>query len=83
MRAAVGELLEIGGTMSTDESLLGLLLRAHREASAQSHGEEFLHHNIPAKCDYDNAIQSIEQAIKCVNFAEIRVHGQKERGGDK
>ena len=65
--------------MSTDESLLGLLLRAHREASAQSHGEEFVFHNIPAKCDYDMAIQSIEAAIKSINFAMIRVYSQKDR----
>jgi hypothetical protein len=62
-----------------DESLLGLLLRAHREASAQSHGEEYVFHNIPAKCDYDMAMQAIESAIRSVHNAEIRVFGQKER----
>jgi hypothetical protein len=66
-------------SMNTDESLLGLLLRAHREASAQSHGEEYVFHNIPAKCDYDNAVQAIESAIKSVHLAEIRVFGQKDR----
>lgn len=65
--------------MNTDESLLGLLLRAHKEASAQAHGEEYVFHNIPAKCDYDNAIQSIESAIKNVHYAEIRVYGQTDR----
>jgi hypothetical protein len=63
----------------SDESLLGLLLRAHKEASAQAHGEEYIFHNIPAKCDYDMAVQSIEQAIKYVHHAEIRVYGQKDR----
>ena len=65
-----------------EESLLGLLLRAHREASAQSHGEEYLFHNIPAKCDYDMAVQAIESAIRSVHNAEIRVHGQtKQKDG--
>jgi hypothetical protein len=63
----------------SDESLLGLLLRAHKEASAQAHGEEYVFHNIPAKCDYDNAVISIENAIKAVHLAEIRVYGQKDR----
>jgi hypothetical protein len=63
----------------SDESLLGLLLRAHKEASAQAHGEEYVFHNIPAKCDYDLAVQSIEEAIRNVHFAEIRVYGQKDR----
>jgi hypothetical protein len=63
----------------SDESLLGLLLRAHKEASAQAHGEEYVFHNIPAKCDYEMAVQSIEQAITKVHFAEIRVYGQKDR----
>lgn len=63
----------------SDESLLGLLLRAHQEASAQAHGEEYVFHNIPAKCDYDMAVQSIEQAIKNVHHAEIIVYGQKDR----
>jgi hypothetical protein len=40
----------------SDESLLGLLLRAHKEASAQAHGEEYVFHNIPAKCDYEMAV---------------------------
>jgi hypothetical protein len=61
---------------STDESILSLLLRAHRECAAQAHGEEYVHHNIPAKCDYDMALGSIESAIQKVHFAEcsVRVH---------
>jgi hypothetical protein len=73
-RGASGE-----GQMSTisDESIAGLLLRAYARVAAQSHGEEFLHHNIAAKCDYDMALQSIESAIRSVHNAEIRQFGRK------
>lgn len=61
---------------NTDESILGLLLRAHAECAAQAHGEQYVHDNIPAMCDFQNAVQSIESAIRSVNFAEgrVRVH---------
>jgi hypothetical protein len=63
-----------GGSMSnTDESHLGLLLRAHAECAAQAHGEEYVHGNIPAKCDYEMALQSIHSVIRTVVNAETRV----------
>ena len=70
--------------MSTsDESILGLLLRAHGQCAAQAHGEEYIHKNISAKCQYETAMQSIENAIKSVTFAEQSVARQnaKERDG--
>jgi len=59
-----------------DESLIGLLLRAHAQCAAQAHGEQFVHNNIPAMCDFETAKQSIEGAIKSVMFAEqqVRIH---------
>ena len=59
-----------------DESILGLLLRAHAECAAQSHGEEYVHGNIAASQCFDQAVQSIEAAIRQVHFAEcyVRVH---------
>lgn len=56
--------------MSTDETILGLLLRAHSQCAAQAHGEEFIHKNISAKCQWEMAMQSIESAIKGVTYAE-------------
>ncbi len=65
---------------TTDESILGLLLRAHGQCAAQAHGEEFINKNITAKCQYDTAMQSIENAIKSVTFAEQSVARQNARG---
>lgn len=64
--------------MIDDQSILGLLLRAHAEIAAQKHGERYVHQNIPASCDYENAQQSVESAIKSVVFAEIRQYGRKD-----
>lgn len=60
----------------SDESILGLLLRAHGKCAAQAHGEEHVFKNIPAKCDYEMAVDSIAQAIRRVCLAEqrVRVH---------
>ncbi len=72
----------------TDESIIGLLLRAHRKCAAQSHGEEYLHENIQASQCFDTAVQAIESAIKSVNFADgyVRVNeatkSNKERNPD-
>ena len=55
---------------TTDESILGLLLRAYAQCSAQAHGEEFIYKNIPAKCQWEMAMRSIEGAIKNVTYAE-------------
>jgi len=65
--------------MSQDESIMGLLLRAHAQVAAQAHGEEYIHKNISAKCCYENAMQSIHSAINSVSMALIHAHGQKER----
>jgi hypothetical protein len=54
-----------------DETILGLLLRAHARASEQKHGEEFVHKNTSASMSYGTAVQSIESAIWCVWFAEL------------
>lgn len=58
------------GAVSQDESLLGLLLRAHAEASAQAHGEKYLHKNISASNCYEMAMGSIHGAIQNVFIAE-------------
>ena len=64
-----------------DESILGLLLRAHAECAAQAHGERYRHNNIPASCDYDMALQSIHSAIRSVTNAEIRVAVDQSKKG--
>lgn len=68
---------------TTDESILGLLLRAHGQCAAQAHGEEFIHKNISAKCQYETAMQCVENAIRQVTCAERSVARQdsKEREG--
>jgi len=69
----------------SDESILGLLLRAHGLVSAQAHGEQYLHHNISASNCYENARQSIEAAIRQVGFADTyiaRQDAQKKRESD-
>ena len=60
-----------------DRSIHGLLMRAHAEIAGQAHGDEFFLHNIPAKCDWENALQSVEAAIKSVHFAEMRQRVQE------
>ena len=69
--------------MSQDESIMGLLLRAHAQVAAQAHGEEYIHHNISAKCCYENALQSIHSAINSVSMAQVHVYGQEERKESK
>ena len=64
--------------MSQDESIMGLLLRAHAGIAAQRHGEEFIHHNVSAMCCYENALQSVHSAIKSVGMAEVHVYGDKK-----
>lgn len=69
----------------SDESILGLLLRAHGQVSAQAHGEQYLHHNVSASNCYENARQSIENAIKNIGFAETyiaRQDAEKKRKPD-
>lgn len=53
-----------------DESLLGLLLRAHAEAAAQKHGEMYVHKNISASSHFEQAQGFIESAIRSIGFAE-------------
>lgn len=62
---------------NTDESILGLLLRAHARVSEQKHGEEFVHHNSGSMSSYEMARQSIESAIQNVFFAEMQVARQQ------
>jgi hypothetical protein len=62
----------------SDESITGLLLRAHAQVAAQAHGEEFIHNNISAKCFYENALQSIHSAIQSVAMAQAYVYGDKK-----
>lgn len=57
----------------SDESIMGLLLRAHARCSEQKHGEEFVFRNVSASNCWENAVQSIEAAIKQVGFAEAYV----------
>jgi hypothetical protein len=66
----------------SDESILGLLLRAHGLIAGQAHGEQYVHHNISASNCYENAMHSIESAIKQVGFADTyiaRQDGEKKR----
>lgn len=60
----------------SDESILGILLKAHGQVAAQAHGEQYVHQNISAANCYENAKQSIESAIKNVTFAEQYVARQ-------
>jgi hypothetical protein len=64
-----------------DESLLGLLLRAHAETAAQEQGERYVFDNISASAFYGQAKQSIECAIRQIGFAEMHVARQGERKG--
>jgi hypothetical protein len=54
----------------SDESPLGLLLRAHARCSEQKHGEEFVFQNVSASACWEQAVQSIESAIRSIGFAE-------------
>lgn len=56
--------------MSTDESILGLLLRAHAECAAQKHGEMYIFKNISASNHYEQAQSFVESAIRSLRFAE-------------
>lgn len=67
----------------SDESILGLLLRAHALCAAQSHGEEYIFKNISASNCYDQAKQSIESAIKSVGIAGLYVARQGDRKENK
>lgn len=57
--------------MRNEETILGLLLRAHARASEQKHGEEFVKKNTSASMSYERAVQSIESAIWAVYFADM------------
>ena len=62
----------------SDESITGLLLRAHAQVAAQAHGEEYIHKNISAKCCYENALQSIHSAIQSVAMAQAHVYTERK-----
>ena len=66
----------------SDESLLGLLLRAHAGCAAQAHGEKYVFDNSVASSHYEQAVTSIECAIRQLGFAEISIarNGDKRRG---
>ena len=66
--------------MNTDESILGLLLRAHAACAGQAHGEQYVHGNIQASQCFEKAVQSIESARRSINFADgyVRVHEAKK-----
>ncbi len=70
--------------MANEESILGLLLRAYGQCSAQKHGEEYLHHNGDAVLSYDQATQHIYDAIHAVVIAEMCVRRQEayKRGNE-
>jgi hypothetical protein len=53
-----------------DESIIGLLLRAHAKCSEQKHGEEYVFRNIPSSQCYEQAVSFIESAIKEIVIAE-------------
>jgi hypothetical protein len=67
----------------SDESITGLLLRAHAQVAAQAHGEEFIHHNVSAMCAYQQAEQSISSAIQSVARAEMHQFGRDIYGPKK
>jgi hypothetical protein len=56
--------------MNSDESILGLLLRAHAQVAEQKHGERYMHENIATSMDYETAQAHIESAIRSVVVAE-------------
>lgn len=60
----------------SDESIMGLLLRAHAKLSAQAHGEQYVFSNISSSQCYEQAAMSVEGAIKSLNFAEQYVARQ-------
>ncbi len=65
-----------------DESIMGLLLRAHAKCAAQAHGEQYVFDNISSSNHYEQASHSIEAAIKSVGFAEqyqARQDGRKAK----
>ncbi len=65
----------------SDESLLGLLLRAHAETAAQEHGEWYVFDNLSSSAFYGQAKQNIETAIRQIGFAEMHIARQGERKG--
>jgi len=69
----------MGDQIMADESILGLLLRAHAEAAAQSHGERYVFDNLSSSSHYDNAVTSIANAIRSIGFAEIYIARSGER----
>lgn len=54
----------------SDESILGLLLRAHAQIAEQKHGERYVFGNIPTSMDYETAQGHVESAIRSVVIAE-------------
>jgi hypothetical protein len=62
-----------------DESVLGLLLRAHAKCSAQAHGEEYVFHNVSAAQHWEQAATNIAAAIRSVGFAEQYAARQGDR----
>jgi hypothetical protein len=67
---------------TNDESILGLLLRAHKQASAQAHGEKYVFNNISAWNHFDTCTKNIEAAILSLSFAEqyvARADAAKEK----
>jgi hypothetical protein len=60
-----------------EESIIGLLLRAHRETAAQAHGEEYRMSNVNAANCYKDATNHIEGAIWNAIFAEQYVRSQE------
>lgn len=53
-----------------DESILGLLLRAHAQIAEQKHGERYHFLNIATSMDYETAQGHVEAAIRAVFIAE-------------
>jgi hypothetical protein len=67
----------------SDESILGLLLRAHKETSAQMHGETYIFRNISAANYWEQATSFIESAINSASRAEQYVSQQDGQGKRK
>lgn len=63
----------------SDESILGLLLRAHGQCAAQAHGEQYVHINLSASSHFEQAMKSIEGAIHSLSFAEQYIARQSAR----
>lgn len=57
----------------SDESILGLLLRALRQSAQQEHGEEFKQSNLNGAVYYGQCCQNIDSAIKSLFAAERAV----------